>query len=161
MRRGLRVLAATVLLLAALVAFGRIRPPRSGAGGRLWSKLAPLGRLLLPVNSLPRALCFGMIWGWMPCGFVYTVLVIAALQLEAARAAAIMLAFGIGTAPAMIATALGASRMAAFTSHPAARHIAGAMLGVAAALTLSGPWLVAKAPGLHPWIAALCSVRAL
>ena len=57
-----------------------------------------------------------MVWGWMPCGFAYTVMVIAALEHDALRSAATMLAFGIGTAPAMIAVALGARRAAGFAA---------------------------------------------
>jgi sulfite exporter TauE/SafE len=69
-RRSLRVLSALALLLGALVAFGRVRDPGFGIGRRLWPRLAPLGRKLLPVSNLPRGFAFGMVWGWMPCGFV-------------------------------------------------------------------------------------------
>ena len=102
-RRTLRVLSAIALLLGALVASGRLRDPGFGIGRRLWPRLAPLGRRLLPVANLPRAFAFGMVWGWMPCGFVYTVLLIAALQLDAWHAAATMALFGLGTAPALLA----------------------------------------------------------
>jgi sulfite exporter TauE/SafE len=82
-RGTLRALSAAALMIGALVAFGRVRDPGSSIGRRLWPKLAPLGRRLLPVTSLPRAFAFGMVWGWMPCGFVYTVLLIATLQVDA------------------------------------------------------------------------------
>ena len=52
-----------------------------------------------------------MVWGWMPCGFVYSVLLIATLQLDAARGALIMAAFGLGTAPALLIAAFGAQRL--------------------------------------------------
>jgi sulfite exporter TauE/SafE len=68
-RRALRAISALVLLFGALVAFGALRDPGRGMG-LIWSKLAPLGRRLLPVTSPWRALAFGMLWGWMPCGFV-------------------------------------------------------------------------------------------
>jgi uncharacterized protein len=157
-RNGLRVLSACALLLGAFVAFGRVRDPGFGIGRRLWPKLAPLGRKLLPVDTLPRALGFGMLWGWMPCGFVYTVLLIAALQLEALRAAATMAAFGLGTAPAMLATAFGAQRWFGFAARPGGRRLAGAVLVASAALTLAGPWLVGHAPWLHGWLPFDCSV---
>ncbi len=82
------------------------------------ARLAPLGRRLLPVTSVARALGFGMVWGWMPCGFAYTVIVIAALEHDALRSAATMLAFGIGTAPAMFALAFGARRPRALPPAP-------------------------------------------
>lgn len=147
-RRALRIVAAFALLAGALVAFGSLRDPGTGLGQRLWPRLAPLGRRLLPVTNLPRAAAFGMIWGWMPCGIVYTMLMIAGLQLDAWRSASTMIAFGLGTAPAMFATALGAQRFAGFAARPAARRVAGFALLASAALTLAGPWIAHHAPGV-------------
>jgi uncharacterized protein len=140
-RRTLRVLSAAAMLLGALVVFGRMRDPGLHIGGRLWVRLAPLGRRLLPVATVPRALGFGMVWGWMPCGFVYTVLVIATMQADAGRGALTMAAFGLGTVPAMLATSLGAGRVATLAARPAARRTAGVLLLAAAIVTLAGPWL--------------------
>lgn len=157
-RKALRALSAAALLLGALVAFGRLRDPGFGIGRHLWPRLAPLGRRLLPVRHLPGAFAFGMVWGWMPCGFVYTVLLIATLQLDAFDAAATMAAFGLGTAPAMLATAFGAQRFVGFAAKPAGKRIAGSMLLASAALTLAGPWLLGSAPWLHAWLPFECAV---
>ena len=151
-RRTLRALTALALLLAALVAFGRLRDPGSAIGAKLWRRLAPLGRSLLPVNSVPRALAFGMVWGWMPCGFVYSVLLVAASQLDAVRGAITMAAFGLGTVPAMVITALGAQRLKGFAAVPATRHVAGFVLLLSAVVTLAGPWMEHSLPGLHAWL---------
>lgn len=156
-RFTLRALAAAAFLLAALVASGRLRDPGHFIGRRVWPKLAPLGRRLLPVATLPRALAFGMIWGWMPCGFVYTVLLIATLQLDAGRGAATMAAFGVGTAPALLAAAFGAQRFAGWTTRPLGRRIAAFALTMSAILTLAGPMLVAALPGLHPFLPFDCA----
>ena len=151
-RRTLRALSALALLLAALVAFGRLRDPGAGIGRKLWQRLAPLGRRLLPVNTLPRAFTFGMIWGWMPCGFVYSVLLVATLQLDAVRGAMTMAAFGLGTAPALLITAFGAQRFKGFAALPAARHVAGFVLLLSAVVTFAGPWVEHSVPGLHAWL---------
>jgi sulfite exporter TauE/SafE len=151
-RRTLRALSALALLLAALVAFGRLRDPGTGIGRKLWQRLAPLGRRLVPVNTLARAFTFGMVWGWMPCGFVYSVLLVATLQLDAVRGAMTMAAFGLGTAPALLITALGAQRLKSFAALPATRHIAGSLLLLSAVLTLVGPWVAHSVPGLHAWM---------
>jgi len=159
-RESLRAMSALALVVAALVAFGALRDPGSRIGRLVWPKLAPLGKRLLPVTSPARALGFGMVWGWMPCGFAYTVIVIAALEHDALRAAATMLAFGVGTAPAMIAVALGAQRAGAFAAGSTGRRMAGAALIGSAALTLFAPQIVAAAPWLHPWMPYLCKVAA-
>lgn len=156
-RRALRAMSALALLLGALFVFGRVRDPGAGVGRVLWPKLAPLGRRLLPVNSLPRATALGMVWGWMPCGIVYTVLLMASLQVNALDAAATMAAFGLGTAPAMLATAFGAHRFLGFTARPAGKRIAGTVLVACALLTLAAPWLVTSAPMLHGWLPFDCS----
>jgi sulfite exporter TauE/SafE len=151
-RRTLRAVSAFALLLAALVAFGRIRDPGSGIGRKLWQRLAPLGRRLLPVNTLPRAFAFGMVWGWMPCSFVYSVLMVAALQLDAVRGAMTMAAFGLGTAPALLIAAFGAQRFKGFAALPATRQVAGSVLLLSAVLTFVGPWVEHSLPGLHAWL---------
>jgi sulfite exporter TauE/SafE len=144
-RRALRALSALALLLAALVAFGRVRDPGVRIGHGIWRRLAPLGRRLLPIASLPRAFAFGMVWGWMPCGFVYAVLLIATLQQGAIDGAMTMAAFGVGTTPALLVAGLGAERLTIWAARLGARRVAGSMLLVSAVATLSGPWL----PHLH------------
>ncbi|HEX6723084.1 MAG TPA: sulfite exporter TauE/SafE family protein [Burkholderiaceae bacterium] len=154
-RRTLRTLSALALLLGALVAFGGLRAD-VGIGRTVWARLAPVGRRLLPGNSLPRGFAVGMVWGWMPCGFVYSVLLIAALQFDALNGALIMTAFGLGTAPALFIAACGAGRLGHFASRPAARHVAGSVLLVSALLTFAGPWVEHSLPGLHAWLPFDC-----
>ena len=88
----------------------------------------------------------------MPCGFVYTVLVIATLQADAGRAALTMAAFGLGTVPAMLATSLGAARVASLAA-PAARRLAGAVLLASAIVTLAAAWLTPVHHERHGWLA--------
>ncbi len=140
-RIGLRTVSALALLVAAGVAFGKVRDNGLGIGGWLWPRIAPLGRRLLPVTTPLRALAFGMIWGWMPCGFVYSVLLIAALAADPLQSAATMIAFGAGTIPAMLFTALGAPHLLRFAGRPRARMAAGIVLLACAAATLAVPWL--------------------
>jgi sulfite exporter TauE/SafE len=157
-RRTLRALSALALLLGALVAFGGLRI-EAGIGRKLWPHIAPLGRRLLPVNTLSRGFAFGMVWGWMPCGFVYSVLLIATLQLDAGNGALIMTAFGLGTAPALFIAAAGAQQFRRFASRPVARQVGGSVLLLSAMLTLAGPWIEHSLPGLHAWLPFDCSVR--
>jgi len=151
-RKALRALAALALLFAALVAFGYLGNSGSRFGHALWRQLAPLGRRFLPINSLPRACAFGMLWGWMPCGFVYSVLLVATLQQSAVRGAMTMAVFGLGTLPGLFLTALASRRFVALTATRAARRVAGSVLVVSAIVTLLGPWFAHALPGVHDWL---------
>ncbi len=157
-RQGLRVLTAGALALSALVAFGRIRDPGGAIGRRIWPAIAAQGRRLLPVTNPGRALAFGMLWGWMPCGFVYTVLLVATLQADPAQGALTMAAFGAGTAPAMFALALGAGRQMQRWTVPGGRRLVGSLLLLTAAVTLLGPWLMPSLPSLQAWLPFDCTI---
>ncbi len=73
------------------------------AGARIWRYIEPIGRRLLPVRSLLHALLLGGIWGWLPCGMVYTVLVWSMATGNAMDGAFLMLGFGLGTLPTLFA----------------------------------------------------------
>ena len=81
------------------------------AGRYLWAYIQPLGKSLMPVNSLPKAILLGAIWGWLPCGLVYSALVYSMAQANSLASGALMLAFGLGTLPAVLATGLVAQQL--------------------------------------------------
>ncbi len=140
-RLFLRAFTAAMLVFIALGLLGWNRDPTLGLGPRVWRRLAPLARRFLPARTVPQALALGSLWGWMPCGLVYSVLLLAALGMDAWRSAGLMAAFGLGTAPALLAGAYGVhglSRLGARTD--LRRGGAFVLLGMAA-LTLAGPWL--------------------
>lgn len=76
------------------------------AGQWLWQRVQPATRRFLPVRSVAQAFPLGMLWGWLPCGMVYSVLAMTLLSGSAARGAAIMLAFGLGTLPNLMLAGL-------------------------------------------------------
>ena len=72
------------------------------AGSVLWRHIQPLTRAFLPANTPTRALLLGTLWGWLPCGLVYSVLVSALASGSAKSGALLMLAFGLGTLPNLL-----------------------------------------------------------
>jgi len=80
-------------------------------GARLWRRLAPLTHASLPASASARALALGLLWGWLPCGLVYSVLLAAAVAGSAAGGAATMLVFGLGTIPAMAGLSYAGARL--------------------------------------------------
>ena len=72
------------------------------AGAPLWRRIEPAAKRLLPVRSGWHALALGAVWGWVPCGMVYTALALAAATGSAPGGALAMGIFGAGTLPAMV-----------------------------------------------------------
>lgn len=97
-------------------------------GVPVWKKLEPVGRKLLPVASLPKALAYGLIWGWLPCGLVYFVLLWALTAGTAVQGALTMLAFGIGTMPTLLATGFMTSWLTRFARSSRARQVVGLLI---------------------------------
>ncbi|MBY5991614.1 sulfite exporter TauE/SafE family protein [Ferrimonas balearica] len=82
------------------------------AGAPLWRAMAPLRQRLLPIHTPPRALLAGTLWGWLPCGLVYSTLTWALASASALEGALIMLGFGLGTLPALVAMGAAADKLA-------------------------------------------------
>jgi uncharacterized protein len=82
---------------------------RAGAG--LWRRLQPFARRFLPIDSMPRALGAGFLWGWVPCGLVYSMLVLAMASGSAVEGAQVMIFFGLGTLPTLLAAGLAAQHV--------------------------------------------------
>lgn len=97
-------------------------------GAYLWRFIQPLGRYWLPVTSIPRALALGALWGWLPCGLVYTALAYSATAADPLVGAVMMAAFGLGTAPAMLLAGLFPGGVRQKLTNRQGRRIAGAAM---------------------------------
>lgn len=144
---ALRVVAALLLIAMGLYLAGwwsgLTRIEALGRG--LWRHLQPLATRLLPVSSMPRALLLGALWGWLPCGLVYSTLLWAASQGNVWHAAALMLAFGVGTWPVLLATGLAAERVNTLLRRRSVRVAGGLLVILFGLWTLPGPhqhWLM-------------------
>lgn len=73
------------------------------AGQLLFRHISPLGKRFLPFSTPLYALPYGMIWGWLPCGLVYSTLTWSIASGSAQSGALVMLGFGLGTLPGMLA----------------------------------------------------------
>ena len=71
-------------------------------GKPIWKKLEPISQKLIPVKSPAHAYVFGLVWGWLPCGLVYTALIWSATAANMHDSALLMIAFGVGTLPAVM-----------------------------------------------------------
>ncbi|HIC99789.1 MAG TPA: sulfite exporter TauE/SafE family protein [Piscirickettsiaceae bacterium] len=103
-QRVLLVFAGVMMVLLGLYLAGIWRGLAlvEQTGGRLWQRVQPLTRHLVPVDSLLKAYGYGLIWGLLPCGLVYSVLIWALSAGGALQGALLLLAFGLGTLPNLL-----------------------------------------------------------
>jgi sulfite exporter TauE/SafE len=146
-----RITAAIVIILIGLqIAFDiRLLAGLELMGGRLWERVAPLARRLMPVTNVPRAVGIGLLWGLLPCGLVYSVLLLAAASESAIGGALVMLVFGLGTTPAMVLSGLGAARLAEAMRRRSTRLGAGLLILTLGVFTLAMPAIGLFSPGGH------------
>ncbi|MBA2779950.1 sulfite exporter TauE/SafE family protein [Billgrantia kenyensis] len=123
---GLQVFAAVMLILMALYIAdwwkGLLRV--EALGRHLWRYLEPFGKRLMPVVHVPQAIGLGAIWGWLPCGLVYSMLAWSMATADPLSGAFLMGAFGLGTLPSLLVTGLAAHQLGALIRHPTTRAIA-------------------------------------
>jgi len=108
------------------------------AGGKLWQYLEPFGKRLMPVTRPGQALFLGAIWGWLPCGMVYSVLTWSAAAANWQQSALIMLCFGLGTLPVMFVTGHFAHTLKSFIQKKTTRSIAAILMIVFGVWTMMG-----------------------
>ncbi len=97
-------------------------------GGVLWRRIEPFARRLLPVRGGGHAFVLGLVWGWLPCGLVYTALIWSLSAGSVLNGAALMLAFGLGTLPNLMAMGLAGVRLGAWLRRPWVRRTAGGLV---------------------------------
>lgn len=153
---GMRLAVGIVLVLVGLrLIDGRDRLGRVGRTGQaIWPALRRLGRGLLPANRAWKRLALGGLWGWLPCGLSWSMLLAALFTVDPVHGALTMAAFGTGTLIAMIPVTWGSARVANRLAQPRLRRSLGALVIVAGTLTIAAPWL-ARVPALHGLLAAL------
>lgn len=121
----------------------------AGFGTAFWRLLQPLTRRVWPINSAPRALAAGALWGWLPCGMSYAMLMVAAATANPVHAALVMLAFGIGTMPGTVLPALATAGIQRMGVTPRFRQIAAAATLAFGVFTVASPWLLKNAHSHH------------
>lgn len=138
------VLANGVLILLGvhIAGGGRTILALEGIGARAWPLVRALGQRL-PRGDTPLArMAAGALWGWTPCGLVYSMLALALVSGDGVRGAAVMLAFGLGTLPNLLAAAWLLRRFGAYLKGRRTRIAAGMLIAV------FGIVGIVRAPGL-------------
>lgn len=164
MLQPLMFLLASVMLVALgfyLTGMAPVVARIESAGMWLWRGIQPWTGRMLPVTSVARALGLGALWGWLPCGMVYAVLLTALALGSWWQGAALMLAFGLGTLPNMLGIGLFYKRIERLRRAGAARVIIGGAIAAFGIFGIFKAWhpaamaggglLCTMIPGLETW----------
>lgn len=136
---ALRALAGLLMFAMGLsLLTGRDLLALERAGGHVWRRLRPLAGRAIGLPAPVRFASLGLLWGFLPCGLVYSALVLAATSGTATLGAATMLAFGAGTLPAMLAVTLAGAAFTRAFSGLRTRRLAGVLMMLFAVWTAFG-----------------------
>jgi hypothetical protein len=164
MLQPLMFLLASLMLVALglyLTGLAPVVARIESAGAWLWRLVQPWTGRMLPVTSVARAAGLGALWGWLPCGMVYAVLLTALALGSWWQGAALMLAFGFGTLPNMLGIGLFYEKIERLRRAGAARVLAGGAIAAFGLFGVVKAWhpaamaggglLCYMIPGLETW----------
>lgn len=119
----LRSIAAILLIIVALYIAGwsRLIINMEAIGKPVWKFISPLAKKFTQPRSFTDYWITGMIWGWLPCGLVYSALGLAILQTDIMYSTLTMLAFGLGTVPGMVTISILGMQFKKFFNNPVVR----------------------------------------
>ncbi len=140
-----RIIAGLIMIALGLYIAGwpQLIAPLEKAGYHLWRRIEPMGRRFLPAESASHAFGLGLVWGWLPCGLVYSALALAIASAQPLHGALIMLCFGLGTLPMLLAMGGAADFFMRQARQPLFR------MGAGSVIVLLGLYTIVTATGGH------------
>ena len=139
LQNGLYVAANILLLLLGLYLAGLSTAATQieRIGRPIWKRLNPILNRLLPIKSVPACFGVGMLWGWLPCGLVYSASLYALGSGNAVQGGLYMLAFALGTLPNLLAMGIFAAQLKTLLQRRAIRLCAGLLVACWAVFRLA------------------------
>ena len=130
LQNGLYIAANILLLLLGLYLAGLSTAATQieRIGRPIWKRLNPILNRLLPIKSVPACFGVGMLWGWLPCGLVYSASLYALGSGNAVQGGLYMLAFALGTLPNLLAMGIFAVQLKTLLQRRAIRLCAGILV---------------------------------
>lgn len=146
LRIALYVLANLMLIALGLYLMGVTQALAftERLGQNLWKRIQPATRRFLPARTMRQAFPLGLLWGWLPCGLVYSALATALTAGSALRGAGLMLAFGLGTLPNLLLAGFLLARLRGWVQRRAVRVAAGLTVAGFGVWGLVGAWRLAQ-----------------
>ncbi len=127
MNKIFRIIIGIIIIMAGLYLAGFYNSFSflEKLGSKLWVKIQPLTKKFIPVKTLKQAFIAGLLWGYIPCGLVYTALGLAIMNGSSIGGGFIMMFFGIGTLPSLLTIGGLSVKFSNLAKNPIMKKIAG------------------------------------
>ena len=104
-------IAVCIGMIAVALSLMGVLPPIDVVLASITGRASPMSRMrgLLGQRSIAANWGLGILWGFLPCGLVFAMLVVAARTQTLWGGALTMLAFGLGTVPTLLGFGLAAN----------------------------------------------------
>lgn len=134
----LKVISIVFLLLLASYISGiyKLLTRFEQVGQKLFIPLSKFGKKLIPFKSPIHTILYGAIWGWLPCGLVYSALTWSMASGDAIKGATMMMLFGLGTLPSLLFVNTGAAYITRILQSQKTRYLIAFLLFFLAILLL-------------------------
>lgn len=97
--------------------------------GRFIDKaLTPIKQKIMPIDSLGKCLLYGLLWGFLPCGLVYTALSLALVSPTPGAAFGVMVVFGFTTIPAVVGMTIFSRQLTKIFNNQIIKLLLGAII---------------------------------
>lgn len=138
----MRTLSGVLLVLMGLYLVGLTSSLNwlEKAGGYLWQKIQPVSKHLLPVTHPSKGFALGLVWGFLPCGLIYSTLTWAGVSGHPVHSALLMACFGLGNLPALLSAGFFASQINWFRRQKAIKYVFGFAIVSFGVWTLIAIW---------------------
>lgn len=113
-------------------------------GYLLWKKIQPLSQHFLPVKHKYQAFVLGGLWGWLPCGLVYSALLWSSTLSTGFTTGLLMLGFGLGTLPFLLAIGFAGQQVKKILQHKIIKGLLALCLIAFGCWTLFSPFFVVE-----------------
>lgn len=149
----LQTFSGVVLILMGLYLanWWRILTKVEQAGSFIWRRVEPFARKLIPIKKVHHAFLVGMLWGWLPCGLVYSMLTMSLTTANATQGALVMLSFGLGTLPNLLAMGMMAASLQTFLRQPVVKVVAGLLVVAAGVYLILQVWMPTQSGDTEPF----------
>lgn len=110
-------------------------------GQPIWQALRPITQGFMGSTKMHHQLALGMLWGFLPCGLIYSSLTWVAANGQPLMGMATMAAFGMGTLPALLAGTFAGNVIMPWINRPKVRKFASLLLITFGIWTIAIVWV--------------------